>query len=114
MSLEAELSKAIAHELAQRCEGALRDELQKIRQEVILLREALGAKDRPILTVGEAAAYIGVSRSKMNDLIRTGEVKSTRHAGLRRIRREWLDELFQLQSVPGARMTERLLKASGQ
>lgn len=115
MNLEQAIAGAVADRLAQELGGAVRDEFAALREEVQALREALQVSARPVMTLQEAAGYLGISRTKLDSLVKSGQLKSVLIGGNRRIRREWLDALTLADPGPSAKMTGALLrKASGQ
>ena len=117
MNLEQNIVKAVADRMASECGGVLSKEFALLREEVASLREALQLSARPVMTTHEAAQYLGVSRSKIEAMVKSGALRSTKIGGSRRIRREWLDQLTLEPSgmTQGAVMTSKLLgKASGQ
>lgn len=48
---------------------------------------------QPVLTIDDAMAYFQVSKSTIKRLVKSGELKSYKVGGQRRIKMEWIIEL---------------------
>ena len=53
---------------------------------------AMNKMQREFLRPSEAAAALGISRSKIYEALATGEIPSAKIAGVRRVPRAWIDE----------------------
>ena len=86
-----------------RCANALykkrkRDELIKVNNQVtekIVLEKSIEKiKDKPFLTITEAAVYLGVTRPTLYSYLRNGELKASRLGCKYLLRKEDIDKLF--------------------
>ncbi|MGL5271956.1 MAG: excisionase family DNA-binding protein, partial [Phocaeicola sp.] len=86
-----------------RCANALykkkkRDEVIKVNnqftEKIILEKPIEKIKDKPFITITEAAVYLGVTRPILYSYLKNSELKATRLGCKYLLRKEDIDELF--------------------